>query len=110
MRVNPFLLPILVIVALLGSALIAQAGGFWSTSGRTAIDPATMTADDLKGWMTLQQVMDGLQISQEQLYTAGNIPLDVPTTTALKDLESIVPDFSVSGLREAVAGLQSNNK
>jgi hypothetical protein len=30
MRVNRFLMPILVIVALLGTTLIAQAAGFWS--------------------------------------------------------------------------------
>ena len=100
MRVNPFLIPILVIVALFGSSLIAQAGGFWSTSGRTSVDMENVTAIDLKGWMTLQQVMDGMQISQEQLYAAGNIPMDIPTSTALKDLEGIVPDFEVSTLRE----------
>jgi hypothetical protein len=100
MRVNAFLIPILVIAALLGSSLIAQAGGFWATSGRTSVDVNNLTAVDLKGWMTLQQVMDGMQISQEQLYAAGNIPMDVPTSTALKDLEGIVPDFEVSVLRE----------
>lgn len=100
MRVNPFLVPIIVIAALLGSTLIAQAGGFWSTSGRTSVNMDNLTAVDLKGWMTLQQVMDGLKISKEQLYAAGNIPLDVPTSTALKDLEGIVPDFEVSTLRE----------
>jgi hypothetical protein len=97
----------IVIAALLGSALIAQAGGFWSTSGRMAVDPATMTAADIKGWMTLQQVMDGLKISQADLYAAGNIPMDVPSSTALKDLDGIVPDFSVSGLRETLATLQA---
>lgn len=100
MRVNPFLVPIIVIAALLGSTLIAQAGGFWSTSGRTSVNLENMTAVDLKGWMTLQQVMDGMKISKEQLYAAGNIPLDVPTSTALKELEGIVPDFEVSTLRE----------
>ncbi len=100
MRVNPFLVPVIVIAALLGSSLIAQAGGFWSTSGRTSVNMDNLTAVDLKGWMTLQQVMDGMKISKEQLYAAGNIPLDVPTSTALKDLEGIVPDFEVSTLRE----------
>lgn len=100
MRVNPFLVPIIVIAALLGSSLIAQAGGFWSTSGRTSVNLENMTAVDLKGWMTLQQVMDGMKITQEQLYAAGNIPMDVPTSTALKELEGIVPDFEVSTLRE----------
>lgn len=100
MRVNPFLVPVIVIAALLGSSLIAQAGGFWSTSGRTSVNMDNLTAVDLKGWMTLQQVMDGMKISKEQLYAAGNIPLDVPVSTALKDLEGIVPDFEVSTLRE----------
>lgn len=102
MRVNPFWLPLLVIVALLGTVGIAQVAGAWTTSGRTAIDYANMTPDDLKGWMTLQQVMSGLKISQADLYALANIPGDVPTSTALKDLEEIVPDFEVTALREAL--------
>jgi hypothetical protein len=103
MRVNRFLMPIIVIAALLGTTLIAQAAGFWSTSGRDAIDQDGMTAADVKGWMTLQQVMDGLKISKEELYAVGGIPLDVPTGTALKDLEGSVPDFEISALREKLA-------
>src|SRR5512141_2621447 len=103
MRVNRFLMPIIVIVSLLGTTLIAQAAGFWSTSGRTSVDLETMTAADLKGWMTLQQIMDGLNISKEELYALGEIPLDIPTESALKDLEGIVPDFEISTLREKLA-------
>jgi hypothetical protein len=33
----------------------------------------------------------------------GSIPLDIPTGTALKDLEGIVPDFEISTLREKLA-------
>jgi hypothetical protein len=103
MRVNRFLMPIIVIVALLGTTFIAQAAGFWSTSGKTSIDLNNMTAADIKGWMTLQQVMDGLQISQEELYAVGGIPGDVPPETALKELEGVVPDFEISTLREKLA-------
>ncbi len=53
--------------------------------------------------MTLQQVMDGLKISKEELYAAGGIPLDIPSETALKDLEGIVPDFEISTLRDKLA-------
>ncbi len=106
MRVNRFLMPIIVIVALLGTTLIAQATGFWSTSGHDSTNLQNMTAADIKGWMTLQQVIDGLQVSKEELYAAANIPLDVPTSTALKDLEPLVSDFSVTALREAVTHLQ----
>jgi hypothetical protein len=103
MRVNRFLMPLIVIVALLGTTFIAQAAGFWSTSGKDSIDLENMTSADIKGWMTLQQVMDGLQISKEELYAAGGIPLDVPTETALKELEGLVPGFEISVLRDKFA-------
>ena len=103
MRVNRFLMPIIVIGVLLGTTLIAQAAGFWSTSGRDSSNLASMSAADIKGWMTLQQGMDGLSISQEELYVAGGVPLEVPPDTALKDLEGIVPDFAISTLRERLA-------
>ncbi|MBI5034377.1 MAG: hypothetical protein HZB51_27965 [Chloroflexi bacterium] len=90
MRINPFIMPIVLIVALLGTTFTAQALGVWSTSGRTAVDVANLKPTDLKGWMTLQQVIDGLKISQADLYQVGGIPSDTPTTTALKDLEEVI--------------------
>jgi hypothetical protein len=103
MHVNRFLMPIIMVVALLGTTLIAQTAGFWSTSGKDSIDLENMSAVDIKGWMTLQQVIDGLQVSQEELYAVGGIPLDIPPETALKDLEGVVPDFEISTLREKLA-------
>jgi hypothetical protein len=103
MRVNRFLLPIIVIMTLLGTTFIAQAAGFWSTSGKDSIDLENMTSADIKGWMTLQQVMDSLQISKEELYAVGGIPLDISPALALKDLEGSVPDFEISTLREKLA-------
>lgn len=102
MRVNPFLMPILLITALLGTVFVAQAMGRWSTSGKTAVNLSNLTPADLKGWMTLQQVIDGLKLSKEDVYAAGNIPADVPTSTALKDLEAIVPGFETSAMRDAL--------
>ncbi len=99
MRVNRYLPPILVMVALLAPVAIAQAAGVWSTGGRTAVNVATLKPADIKGWMTLQQVIDGLGISQEQLYAVAHVPADVPPSTALKDLEPLIPDFSISVLR-----------
>ena len=102
MRINPFFMPTILIVALLGTTLTAQAFGVWSISGKTAVNLEKITPADLKGWMTLQQVVDGLQISKEQVYAAGKIPADVPLTTPLKDLEKLVPGFETSVLRDAL--------
>ena len=109
MRINPFFVPIALIAALLGSAVIASAAGVWSTSARTTIDTASMTPADLKGWMTLQQVMDGLHISQSELYELGKIPADIPPSTALKDMEGVAPDFEVTGLRDALMALEKDH-
>ncbi len=100
MRINPFVMPVLVLAALFGTVWTAQAMGRWTTSGRVAIDPSTMTPADLKGWMTLQEVMNGLDLSQADLYAAAKLPADIPPSTALNKLEGIVPGFSVTALRD----------
>lgn len=97
MRVHPFFMPILLLVGFLGTTFTAQALGIWSTSGRDTVDIANLKPADLKGWMTLQQVIDGLKISQSDLYALAGIPADTSTDSALKDLEAII---SVTTLRE----------
>ncbi len=107
MRVNRLLMPIIFIVVFGGTILLAQAAGLWTVSGRTTVDLDTLTAADLKGWMTLQQVIDGIGISKQDLYALVNIPDDIPTTMALKDLEKIVPGFETSTLRDALDARQA---
>jgi hypothetical protein len=103
MRVNPFFMPIILVVAILGTVLTAQAMGQWTTSGKTAVNMEKLAPADLKGWMTLQEVIDGLKVSKEQVYAAGKIPSDIPTTKALKDLEALIPGFSTTTFRDAIA-------
>ncbi len=100
MRVNRFLLPLVVLVALLGTIAIAQVAGGWSTNGRTSVNTTQLTPDDIKGWMTLQQLIDGLPITHDELYALAGIPTDISPATALKDLESFI---SVTTLRERLA-------
>ena len=61
-----------------------------------------MSAADIKGWMTLQQVMNGMKITQAVLDALMSIPPDGPPATALKELEKIVPGFEVSVLGQAL--------
>jgi hypothetical protein len=102
MRVNRYLVPILFIVALLGTVFVAQSAGMWSTSGRTEVSTQQLAPADIKGWMTLQQVIDGTGLAQADLYRIAGIPADVPPTTALKDVEGIVAGFEISALRDAL--------
>jgi hypothetical protein len=103
MRVSAWSLPVLVIVALLGTIVTAQAAGQWSISGRSSINSGDLGPEDIKGWMTLQQISEGTSLPLAELYALGGIPPDVPANTALKDLEGLLPGFEVSTLRDALA-------
>jgi hypothetical protein len=104
MTVNKYLMPIIAIAALVAVVLGARLTGDWIVSGKQ-IPLGDMTAADIKGWMTLQNVSDGLKIPLPVLYKLAGIPegTDVPPTTAMKDLEGFAEGFEVSLLREAAA-------
>ncbi len=107
MSVNRLLMPIIVITVLLGTVLGSQLLGIWSISGRTSVDMGELAPEDIKGWMTLQQVADGLDLSIEEVYQVGGIPADVSPDSALKDLEDVI---EVSALREALADYLSGGE
>jgi hypothetical protein len=104
-KANKYLLPILFVVALLGSVGIAQAAGWWTTSGRDVVltdaegqpDPA-----GIKGWMTLADVSTTYGVPLDLLYQQLGIPAEVSPDTALKDLEAVVPGFEIELARTVV--------
>jgi hypothetical protein len=101
--VNKFLMPVLVIATLLGSVVVAKTTGDWSVSGREMFDAQNLTSgEDVRGWMTLEQLSQGFAIPLEELYAMLAIPVEVEPNTALKDLEKIMPDFEVSMVRERI--------
>lgn len=103
MTVNKYLMPLLVIASLFVSVVIAKAAGVWSISGKQLLDVQQLSSgDEVRGWMTFRQLSDGYGIPQETLYTLLGIPPDVPVETALKDMESVLPDFEVSVVREVI--------
>ena len=104
MTVNKYLMPLIAIAALIAVVLGARLTGDWIVSGKQ-IPLGDMTAADIKGWMTLQDVSDGLKIPLPDLYRLAGVPegAAVPPTTAMKDLEGLAEGFEVSLLREAAA-------
>jgi len=103
MTVNKHFMPAIVIVILLGTVGLSRLTGDWIISGKQIYDTGNMTATDIKGWMTLEQVAAGLSLPIDTVYQLAGIPEDanVPPETALKDLEGLVEGFEVSGLRDA---------
>ena len=103
MRVNKFLLPLFGVVPMVAIVLIAQLTGNWSTSGRATVDLANMKPEDIKGWMTWQEVSDGFGIPLDELYALTGVPKDIPPTTAMKDMEGLLDGFETTTVREVVA-------
>jgi len=105
-RVNKYVMPVLAVVALLGSVLVAQAAGVWRTSGRGEVmldesgqaDPA-----GIKGWMTLATVSESYGVPLDALYTMIGASPDLPADTEMKELEWLLPGMSVSTVRAGVA-------
>ena len=107
-RVHQVVYAALVLVLFLGTIEGAKLAGVWSTSGKvtasgeqvqiTGTDPA-----EVKGWMTIEEIITADKVSKEQFYAQFTIPVDLPVATPLKDIEPLVPDFSVTAVREWLA-------
>jgi hypothetical protein len=99
---------VLTLLLFFGSIQIAQQAGLWSVSGKYTPEgqPVQLTGADpaeVKGWMTIQAVLDAYQVDKDAFYAEFAVPADVPTSAALKELEEVAPDFSVTALRTWLA-------
>lgn len=106
LRVNRYLVPVLAVLALLGSVWVAKAAGAWQTSGRGQILLSESGQPDplgIKGWMTLDDISGTYGVPLPDLYILIGATDDVPPATALKDLEKVVPGMEVSAVRAGVA-------
>lgn len=103
-RVSGLAYAALVLLLFFGTIQIAQQAGLWSVSGKYTPEgkPVQLTGADpaeVKGWMTIQAVLDAYHVDKNALYVEFAIPADVPPSAALKELEEVAPDFSVTALR-----------
>ena len=95
-----WILPVVWVAVLLATIGVAQAAGAWQVSGREPVVANTLTPDDLKGWMTVQQGADGLAVPASVILAEiGGEPGVVSAATAFKDVEALVPGFSLDDLK-----------
>jgi hypothetical protein len=103
MRIKPFVYGLLVLALFFGVIGGAKAAGMWAVSGKMTgagekVQPTGANVDEIKGWMTLNDVATAYQVPAAEILAAFGLPADTPGTTQLKSLES--PTFSVPNLRE----------
>jgi hypothetical protein len=102
MKINPFVYGVIVLVVFMGVIFGFQAAGVWSTSGKVnasgqALQPSAADVNTIKGWMTLEQVSTTFGVPVPEILSAFNLPADIPSSTAMKDLES--ETFDITRLR-----------
>ncbi len=101
-KASVWVAPLATIAILFGTVGVATATGTWQPSGRQEIVAgARMSADDVKGWMTIQQAADGLGLDAHDIVRLIGAPAGVAITgeTAFKDIESKVRGFELSSFR-----------
>jgi hypothetical protein len=89
-RASRWIMPAIVIVVLLGGVQVARGLGYWQTSGQELVDLSNLTAADIKGWMSLEEVAGGTTIPLPKLLEILGLPAETLGTTAFKDLEGTV--------------------
>jgi hypothetical protein len=104
------------LLAIVGVLVLgAQAAGWFVTSGRTAagtgervVPNVGSSTADIKGWMSVQQVLDAYPVTVEALYAQFAVPAGTATSTTLSELKAIDGvTLDVPALRawiDAVAG------
>lgn len=102
--INLYLYAAVVLVLFLGIIQGAQAAGMWSTSGKVTASGEKITATgtdpaEIKGWMTISEVMSAYKMTKDEFYTGVGLPADLPETTAFKDIEKLVEGFSTENVR-----------
>lgn len=105
MRIARWIVPAAAIVVLLGSVAVAQAFGWWQTSGASIAALADATPDDIKGSSALGDISEAFGIPMTDLTRVLGIPADTPPETKLKDLEGVIEVSEARGLIAAHLGV-----
>ncbi|HEX2910793.1 MAG TPA: hypothetical protein VH186_08300 [Chloroflexia bacterium] len=105
---NIYAFGLVVVLLFMGVIWGAQALGMWSSSGRYSPSgtPVNITGKDpaeIKGWMKLEDVVTGYNVSLDELLAAFKLPPATPGSAAIKDLEGQSQNFSVTTLRNWLA-------
>lgn len=111
LNINLFVYGVLVVAVFLGVIQAFQLAGVWSVSGKMTAGGDKIAAtgadpNEIKGWMLIEDVLTAYNVPKADFYQKFNIPADLPTSAALKDIEKNASGFSVSALRTWLAQRQ----
>jgi hypothetical protein len=103
-RVNIFIYMMIGLILFFGSCEGARLAGWWTTSGKVSVTGEAIKATgadpaEIRGFMTVQEVLTAYDVSWAEFSKQFNIPSDTDLSSPLNTLEKKTPDFSVTKLR-----------
>ncbi len=90
----------LVIVIFFSGIMISKSVGIYNTVPEPIPAGKTISIDEIRGYMTLKEVANGLKIDLKDLYKKLNISEDVPEDTKFKEVRNFAPGFSDENAKE----------
>lgn len=91
-----------VIIIFFGGIFVSKAFGIYNTLPAPISASTTIDADEIKGYMTLEQVSEALKLDIKELYKVLEIPENVPKETKLKEIKNYMPEFSVEEVKDVL--------
>ncbi|WP_319560131.1 4Fe-4S binding protein [Marispirochaeta sp.] len=100
-RVTPVKVGLIVLLIYFGGIGVSALAG-WYTLLPAPITSETTVAnvDELKGYMTLTEISTLTGMSLDEVYRRMDIPENVPSSTPVKELSSVVPGFEFHSARD----------
>ncbi len=93
MRLNSYLFGVLALAIFLGTIFTAQASDMWAISGKATaagekIVATGMNPDEIKGWMTLEEITKAYGLTMDELAREFKLPADTDPKKQVKEFES----------------------
>lgn len=100
--IAPLAVIIIVVSIFFGGIGITKLTNVYQTTPASVTSSTTLNPEEIKGYMTIQEVATALKMDIGELYKKLNIPTTVPMETKLKDVKNFVPGFEVETARESL--------
>lgn len=98
--IKPVFITIFVFVIFFGGIGIAKLMGIYQVTPQPITSETKMTPEEIKGYMTIEEVSVGLKIDINEVYEKLGLPTSISKDTKLKEISNIIPGFDVEESRE----------
>ena len=98
--IKPIFIALFVFLIFFGGIGITKLMGVYEVTPPPITSETQMIAEEIKGYMTLEELSIGLKMDLNEVYKKLDLPTSIPKDTKLKDIKNTIPDFEVEDARE----------